>query len=138
MREGQEHRDLAKYKANFDAIDFSDAEAHDPSPSGRYVMRAGKLTPVEQAGYDGVRKRDATNIRSFAAGIHVDQVPEWNRQFKGQGVQFDPTNGDAIFKDRQSRLKHLRQRGLVDKHEIKGGSSRHTRADENLWLKHAK
>ena len=138
MREGQEHRDLEKFRENFDAIDFSDLDPLPPSASGHYVVRDDGLVPVEDAGYDAIRQRDATDMRSEAAGISVTQVAEWNKQFKGTGTQFDPTTGEAIFKSRQAKLEHLKARGMVDFNEIKGGPSRRDQqqSDTNLFLEH--
>lgn len=134
-REGQ-GIDPEKFRKGYGAIDFSDADPLPPSRSGRYVVRKGKLVSVEEAGYDGVRKRDATNMRSDAAGIHPDQVPEWNREFAGTGTQFDPVTGEAVFKNRQAKLKHLKARGMVDFNEVRGGPSRYGPADQprNLFL----
>lgn len=90
---------------------------------GKYIMIDGRLRRVTDALKRFCRKRDATNIRSVSAGVSVDDIPLAISKLaaKGvEGVKFDPTNGDAIFANRQARLKALKVMGLHDKQEIRG------------------
>lgn len=69
--------------------------------------------------------RDACcgEIRSFAAGVMPEQIPQVQRRLAAlgvEGVRFDPRSGDALFADRRSRLRALRAMGLHDRNEIRG------------------
>ena len=87
------------------------------SVSGTYVLRDGKLVPGH------VRKNDAVNIRSLAAGVIPDQVPEATQRVKEaglKGVKYDTVTGDVIFRDRRAKLGFMKHSGLVDRDEVRG------------------
>lgn len=85
---------------------------------GRYKLVGGDAVPVGQAA--AVRKHDSKRIRSVASGCAVEQVPEFNRLFGHMGVHYDPTNGDAIYNDRNAKLRVLKAREYHDNHEVRG------------------
>jgi len=91
---------------------------------GRQILVRGRwVDPREMTGEDTAvrRKNDAHNIRSMSAGIHPDQIPEFEHKYPpGEGVTVDAATGEVIFRDRQARLKHLKARGLHCNDEIKG------------------
>ena len=73
----------------------------------------------------GVCKRaEAVDLRSVAAGVQPAQAREANRQAAALGladaVRFDSRTGDAIFANRQAKLRAIKHMGLHDKDEIRG------------------
>lgn len=67
------------------------------------------------------RVKDNVNIRSTASGVAVSQVAEATRRFGHLGVKFDPATGDAIYADRQAKLRVMKARGIHDRQETQGG-----------------
>lgn len=62
-------------------------------------------------------------IRSMAAGVLPEHAAQAQRGLTARGidgVRFDPATGDAIFRDRQSRLRAIKAMGLHDRNEIRG------------------
>jgi putative FmdB family regulatory protein len=62
-------------------------------------------------------------IRSVAAGVMPGQAGGAQRAMAARGldgVRFDPATGDALFRDRASRLRALKAMGLHDRDEIRG------------------
>lgn len=81
---------------------------------GTYVLRDGELVRGH------VVKDDAHNLRSLGLGVSLDQIPEATKLYRGKGVTFDPVTGDAIFRDRNARIQHLKDRGWHCKDEVRG------------------
>ncbi|MFH0982778.1 MAG: hypothetical protein V2A79_14740 [Planctomycetota bacterium] len=102
------------YRRNYEAA-FGHAE---PKPgTSRFVMRGGRLA----AG--SALRRDNHEIRSLSSGVVPHQVPEAQRKVEElglEGVRYDPTTGEAIYRNRQCRLKALKAFGFHDKDEIRG------------------
>jgi len=67
-----------------------------------------------------MRKRDATNMESIMSGVNPDQAAEFNRMYAGSGAVASGVTGNVTYKDRNSKLKHLKQRGLHDMNESRG------------------
>jgi putative FmdB family regulatory protein len=62
-------------------------------------------------------------IRSVAAGVMPEQAEGAQRALEARGVdgvRFDRRTGDAVFRDRTTRLRALKVMGLHDKDEIRG------------------
>lgn len=89
----------------------------EPIESGQYVLRGGKLVKARAA---DLREADNCNIESLASGCHPSQVKEFNRKFGHMGVKFHPKTGNAIYKDRRSKLRVLKARGYHDRDEVRG------------------
>jgi len=108
--------DRAAYRKGYDNIkDFTGP----PKGHGRMIFIRGKwYRPGEEP---VIRKRDAHNIVSTAAGINPDQIPEMKRKYPHH--KYD-AKGNMIFKDRQHRLRCLKDIGMHCKNEISGGRSR--------------
>lgn len=88
--------------------------------AGKHVLGDdGKLRPATAADADRLRKRDAHDIKSIAFGCAPEQAKEFNQKFGHLGVKWD-ANGDAHFKNRQSRLRALKARGFHCNDEIRG------------------
>jgi len=72
----------------------------------------------------GVRRREACDeIRSVAAGVMPEQAASATAACARRGldgVRFDAATGDAVFRDRPSRLRALKAMGLHDRDEIRG------------------
>jgi hypothetical protein len=73
----------------------------------------------------GARGRPAAcgEIRSVAAGVMPEQAAAATASCARRGldgVRFDPASGDAVFRDRPSRLRALKAMGLHDRDEIRG------------------
>lgn len=69
------------------------------------------------------RLAGCAEIRSVAAGVMPQQAAAAQRAADARGldgVRFDRVTGDAIFRDRPSRLRALKAMGLHDKNEIRG------------------
>ena len=113
MSKGSRRRVGKKYGENFDKI-FPPGRKK--PASGTYIWRDGKLVPGT------VRKNDAHNMVSVAAGVMPDQVPQLRKEIaqeKITGVKVRP-DGDVVFRDRNSKLKYIPRLGLHDKNEIRG------------------
>ena len=90
-----------------------------------YVMHKGKLTPkrLVPGAADMLRRRDAANMRSLAAGClpqHALEREQAAAEMGCSGVRFCRKTGDAIFSNRQAKLKYLKKIGLHDRDEIRG------------------
>ena len=62
-------------------------------------------------------------IRSVAAGVMPEQAGQAQKALAARGidgVRFDPSTGDAVFRDRPSRLRALKAMGLHDRDEVRG------------------
>jgi putative FmdB family regulatory protein len=62
-------------------------------------------------------------IRSVSAGVMPEQAASATAACARRGldgVRFDARTGDAIFRDRPSRLRALKAMGLHDRNEIRG------------------
>ena len=116
-------KQLDKFAAGYDRVFGKD---HRPAPTGLYIWdeQRNEHRLVTEAALPRLRKPDSKNIRSFASGINPDQIPEFERDFGHLGVRYDPDTGDAIYKDRQSKLAVLEARGFIDRDEVRGGKSR--------------
>jgi hypothetical protein len=69
------------------------------------------------------RRAACGEIRSLSAGVMPHQAAAATRACSRRGldgVRFDPASGEAIFRDRPSRLRALKAMGLFDKNEIRG------------------
>ena len=67
---------------------------------------------------ESLRKCDSKHLRSQAAGVNPDQIPEIKKRFPHHN--FDPVTGDMLFKDRNEKLRHLKDIGFHDKEEVRG------------------
>ena len=105
----------ASYRANWP---FGSAKGG----SGTFVLKNGKLIPVTAEDADGLRKNDATNIVSLAAGVQSYQVEQAERDVAEAGLSGVRYNddGDVIFKTRQTKLKFLRHAKMHDNDEVRG------------------
>lgn len=66
---------------------------------------------------------DVGEVRSLAAGVVPSQAADAERQMHQRGidgVRFDRRTGEAIFKDRHTKLRAIRAMGLHDRDEIRG------------------
>lgn len=113
---GDTIRSFDRFKKNFQRA-FGKRRKLEP---GQYVLRDGVLVPIHLADMTGLRLHDATNIRSVSTGVAPEQVPEMNARFGDLGVKFHPRTGDAIYKDRQAKLRVLKRRGFIDNDEVRG------------------
>ena len=62
-------------------------------------------------------------LRSVSAGVMPEQAASAERGFARRGidgVRFDRSTGDAIFRDRPTKLRAIKAMGLHDKNEIRG------------------
>ena len=77
-----------------------------------------------ESGRQGLRPRAAAaDIRSIVAGVMPSQAAHAEAALAARGVdgvRFDRRTGDAIFRDRRSRLRALKAMGLYDKDEVRG------------------
>ena len=126
--------DRKKFRANYEAA-FGHTEARIGKP-GRYVwlgdrhvhiddVPAALLAMLRAKG----RKRDATNIVSSNLACLPRQIPDWKRRCAELGLdikfeQKDPHNVQVVMKNRATRLKFLKARGMIDHDEVRGGKSR--------------
>jgi len=80
-----------------------------------YAAESGRATS---------RPREAASeIRSVAAGVMPSQAAHAEAALAARGVdgvRFDRRTGDAVFRDRPSRLRALRAMRLHDKDEVRG------------------
>lgn len=65
---------------------------------------------------------DAHNMRSASAGVAVEQIPAMMAAHPDH--KYCPVTGDMIFKNRQHRLKCLKDIGMHCQNEVSGGPSR--------------
>ena len=109
-----------KHVIDADAYERIFGTAAGKHKSGTYVMRGGKLVPVEEAGPGAreTRHPDNVNIRSLASGCMREQVPEFNRQFGHMGVKYEP-NGTAVYRDTQAQRRVLAARGMFLKNDTR-------------------
>ncbi len=99
--------DDALYRKNFDRI-FKPGRKK--LASGTYVFQNGKLV------LGNVRKNDAHNMVSLAAGVMPEQVPELRQkidQMGASGVKVRP-DGDLVFKDIPAKKRYVKKAGLRD------------------------
>jgi hypothetical protein len=70
------------------------------------------------------RKRDSKNVTSYASGVNPVQIPEMMKLLAGKGlddcVRYNPETGAAKYRDRASKLRVLKARGMFDKDEVRG------------------
>ena len=88
--------------------------------SGTFIMKDGKLVPATCMAR--LRKNDARNIVSLAAGVQSYQVKQAERDVAEAGLSGVRYNddGDVIFKTRQTKLKFLRHAKMHDNDEMRG------------------
>lgn len=115
--DGNRVQDTAAYRAHYDSI-FRKHRAKKLTP-GVYVVRGGKFQPA-QTGDEGLLQRDNSSIRCPPTGVAPDQAAQANQAFGHLGVKFDPASGDAVYKDRRSRIRVNKLRGFYDRNEIRG------------------
>ncbi len=101
-----------RYRANYGRV-FGKRRAG----GGRRVYFQGRWYDLNEA--PAIRERDSINIVSTAAGVHPDQVPEMMEKYGHLGVKFDP-EGNAVFRNRNSKLACLRAWGMHDRDEVRG------------------
>ena len=137
MREGvRTPEGRKKFRDNYDHIKWSE-----PQPvrkSGTYFM-VGQGEDMQMVHEDDLtpeqlkevlaksRRHDATGIVSEALGINPNQIPEFEKfqhQHGIEGVKYDPDTGACHIRDRATKLKLMKARGMVDFNEVQGGSSR--------------
>ena len=90
-------------------------------PAGRSY--AAESSGASRGPAGGGRHAACKEIRSVAAGVMPEQAASAERALEARGVEgvrFDRRTGDAIFRDRPSRLRALKAMGLHDKDEIRG------------------
>ena len=71
----------------------------------------------------GARAASCGEIRSESAGVMPEQACDAERKFAAagiDGVRFDRATGEAIFRDRPTKLRAIKAMGLHDKNEIRG------------------
>jgi len=88
--------------------------------AGTFIIVDGELAPATCTAR--LRKNDAKNIVSLAAGVQADQVPQARRDVEVaglSGVRYRK-NGDVEFKTRQAKLRFLKHGGLHDNDEVRG------------------
>lgn len=69
------------------------------------------------------RPASVGELRSVSAGVMPEQAAAAERDFARRGidgVRFDRATGDAIFRDRPTKLRAIKAMGLHDKNEIRG------------------
>ena len=77
-----------------------------------YSAEAGRARPASVG-----------ELRSVSAGVMPEQAVAAERGFAKRGidgVRFDRSTGDAIFRDRPTKLRAIKAMGLHDKNEIRG------------------
>lgn len=91
---------------------------------GAIVQSADRANSAGRAGRAGCPRIAACGeIRSVAAGVMPHQAVAAQRAADARGldsVRFDRATGDAIFRDRPSRLRALKAMGLHDRDEVRG------------------
>ena len=92
--------------------------------SGAVVCRpVGTATTGGRSARGERRRAGCGEIRSVAAGVMPEQAARAERDLQAagvDGVRFDRRTGDALFRDRATRLRVLKIMGLHDKNEIRG------------------
>jgi len=91
------------YKANYDAIFGSDKKM---KPGERIRITDGKSERVH----------DAQDFVSESCGIHPSQIEEATKLYGHMGVKWNK-EGQAIFHNRQAKLKYLRSRGWISRND---------------------
>lgn len=96
---------------------------HAHNPPARRRCQCGRVACRDYISESAPRAVGVGEIRSISAGVMPHQAKHATRSLAQRGidgVRFDTRTGDAIFRDRPTKLKALRTMGLYDKDEIRG------------------
>lgn len=84
------------------------------------IRRNRRRSTRRQRAKNRGRKHDSRNFRSFCSGVAPAQAAEMTKEFGHLGVKYDPVSGDAIYKDRNAKIRVLNARGYHDMQEVRG------------------
>jgi len=88
--------------------------------AGTFIIVDSELVPATNT--SRLRKHDASNIVSLAAGVQADQVPQARRDVEEaglSGVRYRK-DGNVEFKTRQAKLRFLKHAKMHDRDEVRG------------------
>ncbi|NLX97599.1 MAG: hypothetical protein GXY83_15635 [Rhodopirellula sp.] len=94
------------------------------APQHQQCDYCGKRARRDYARESRCGNADTGELVSVAAGVMPEQAAEANREAARRGisdlVRFDHRTGDAIFRNRDAKLRALRCMRLYDKDEVRG------------------